>query len=119
MKLRFYKEIYENEHTEKWFVDLPTWEGPKEALEMVCGADTMLNRMDLGAGEVTLKISAIDFEGADELNMVREATEIGDGAFYLLGEYLGEEINLGMWLCGVTTYVFGYYPEVIFLKVIE
>jgi len=34
-KLKFYKEA-----DERWYVELPEWEGSKADLEMVAGADT-------------------------------------------------------------------------------
>ena len=36
-KFKFYKE-----EDNRWFVDLPEWEGDKEDLEMVMGADILL-----------------------------------------------------------------------------
>ena len=36
-KFKFYKE------DNKWFVDLPEWEGEKDDLEMVMGADLLLD----------------------------------------------------------------------------
>ena len=38
MILNFYKE-----ETNRWYVDLPCWSGLKEDLEMVEGADLMLD----------------------------------------------------------------------------
>lgn len=111
-KLKFYKET-----DERWYVDLPEWEGSKANLEMVAGADTMLNYMAEGSDQINLFMSEEDFEGADKLEFIRIADEIGDGAHYLMKSYVGIEFNLDVWLCGVTTFVFnGRYPSIIYIS---
>lgn len=108
---KFYKE--EN----NWFVDLPEWEGSKSDLLMVGGADTMLDIISNNGTEVLTAISETEFEGAAVLEYVRPAEEIGEGSFYILKEYEGKELNLSVFLCDVTVFVFGKFPEKIFLKV--
>lgn len=111
-KLKFYKEA-----DERWYVNLPEWEGSKAELEMVAGADTMLNYMAEGNDQVSLFMSEEYFEGADKLKFIRLATEIGDGAHYKMKSYVGIEFNLDVWLCGVTTFVFnGRYPTCIYIS---
>lgn len=107
-KLKFYKES-----DNRWYVDLPEWTGSKEELEMVCGADTMLEYMSQGKSFVWLLLSEQDFENSDKLEFLRNADE--NGAFYKIDNYRGVEINLEMWLCDVTKFVFGYFPENIFI----
>lgn len=107
---RFYKE--EN----NWFVDLPKWEGSKESLQMVAGADSMLDLFSNDSEEVTLTISTEKFEGSEVLRMISLADDIGEGAYYNMEAYMGHELNLEMWLCGVTQWVFGYYPDVIYVS---
>jgi len=114
MKLRFYQDP-----DTRWYVDLPAWPGAKADLEMVAGADTMLEYMSEGTGEVHLYLSTDPFEGADELKLRELAFELGNGAFYLLKSYKGIEINLDMWLCDVTKWVFGDFPKSIFISKVE
>ncbi len=110
-KFKFYKES-----DEKWFVDLPEWTGEKAALQMVIGADTMLDHMAKGENEVNAYISEERFVGADVLEFVRETTEVGEGAFYILKKYRGAELNLEVWLCGVCHFVFKSYPKNIYIS---
>lgn len=51
-KLKFYKEA-----DERWYVELPEWKGSKADLEMVAGADTMLNYMSEGEDHINLYLS--------------------------------------------------------------
>lgn len=108
---KFYKE------EKNWYVDLPEWEGSKSDLLMVGGADTMLDIISNNGTEVLTAISETHFEGASKLEYVRPADEIGEGSFYLLKEYEGKELNLSVFLCDVTLFVFGKFPETIYLSV--
>ena len=113
-KLRFYKE-----KTGRWYVDLPDWKGLKEELEMVAGADSMLEHMAEGNSDVMLLISETPFDNSDVLSFNNLATEIESGAFYRMEKYKGEEINLEMWLCDVTLFVFGKFPEKLYVSKVD
>jgi hypothetical protein len=110
-KLKFYKEI-----DGRWYVDLPEWTGSKAELEMVAGADKVLDYMSEGDGEVYLRLSEQEFENADKLEFLGLATDIENGAFYKLDKYQGVELNREMWLCDVTKFVFGYFPKNIWVS---
>lgn len=112
--LKFYKET-----NNRWYVYLPKWNGSKDDLEMVAGADNMLEYMSKGNRHVFLALSEQEFENADKLCFLRLATELENGAFYKLEKYRGIEINLEMWLCDVTKFVFGSFPKAIFLLVVN
>lgn len=109
MDLRFYKEM-----DNRWYVDLPEWEGPKSALEMVMGADTMLDILSEGNGEVTLYMMTEPEIGAETLVFLHETPDLGEGAYYHMESYMGLEFNLDIWLCDVTKFVFGEFPKVIY-----
>lgn len=109
-RLKFYKES-----DNQWYVDLPEWTGSKAELEMVAGADSMLEYMADGESQVWLILSEQEFENADKLEFIKLDTEIENGAFYKLDKYRGIEIGLEMWLCDVTKFVFGDFPKTIFL----
>ena len=110
-KLKFYKES--DEH---WYVELPEWKGSKADLEMVAGADTMLNYMAEGQDYIYLHLSEEAFDGADKLEFVRMATEIGNGAYYIMKSYADIEFNLEMWICDVCLFVFNKFPVYIYLS---
>lgn len=112
--LRFYK-TEEN----RWFVDLPEW--PVEyidALEMVAGADTMLDILSKNGDNVLLKISTEEREGYIARLDIKELPENDfEGAFYMCDIAGGNSQNnpFEVWLCGVTKYVFSKYPLTILI----
>lgn len=120
--MKFYKDT-----DNKWYADVPTWKGEKWELEMVCGADTMLEIAAQGEAEVHIMLSTQDFRNdmddpqailpgvkIDTLTKIKDTPDIG-GALYLMKEYKGIEYNLEVWLCHVTEFVFGELPETIYL----
>jgi hypothetical protein len=111
------------EDTGKWYVVLPEWTGERWELEMVCGADTMLDVMAQGEDAVYLTLSLTSFNCSEDdepyvdpsmLTKVKDTPDIG-GALYLLPSYGGIEYNMEVWLCHVTEWLFGIMPEVIYL----
>lgn len=110
-RLKFYKES-----DNRWYVDLPDWKGSKADLEMVMGADTMLEYMSEGDDKVWVTLSEGEFENSDKLEFIRPAIEIQNGAFYKLEKYRGIELNLELWLCDVTIFVLGHFPETIYIS---
>ena len=111
-EFRFYQE-----KSGRWYVDLPEWTGDKADLEMVMGADSFLTIMSEGNDEVRLILSDEKIEGADSLVLkgtgLFEGIEVGSGAWYILPKYMGIDYDYSMWLCDVTLFVFGYFPETI------
>lgn len=111
---RFYKENSGN-----WYIDLPEYLGNKSDLQMVCGADVMLDMLSKGGNEITLQISTskqefnihfiLDFKTLELESKCSQVT--GGGAYYMWDD---EKI----WLCDVTKFVFGYFPKFIYFKVI-
>jgi hypothetical protein len=105
------------EETGRWYIDLPEWTGQKADLEMVAGADTMLDYVGGGAKEVSLILAKEPFEGSAPLKLIHDySKESGGGGIYLLENYEGKMLNQEMWLCEVTEYVFGKLPEWIYFK---
>jgi hypothetical protein len=112
---RFYKEL-----DGRWYVELPGWEGSKADLEMVQGADTMLDLISGTANECYLRLSDHQFDGAELLRLehTREPN-LGGGGDYLLQNYEGETTLLRLWLCEVTNFVFKGLPERIYFKKVQ
>ena len=106
---------FNREKEGRWYVDLPEWEGEKADLEMVSGADSMLEMMSENNEFVDFVISTEKFEGCDRLKFIREANEVNNGAIYSMDYYKGTYINLNMWLCDVTKFVFGDFPESLYV----
>lgn len=113
------KIIFEKEEDGRWYIFLPLWQGDHADLEMVAGADAMLEMLSDGEKCVTLEVSSTEFLNADKLTLVREALELENGAIYNVESLNGKQINMEIWLCDVTKFVLGYFPAVIYLKKIE
>lgn len=106
MSLTFTKE------NDRWFAEVPEWTGDREELEMVCGADTMLDIISQGRSQITLNISETPFEDTQFTLTINR--EDGGGAWY---NVLNENIIPEIWLCHVTKFVFdGRLPEKLFVK---
>jgi len=108
---RFYKTA-----EEKWYVDLPEWTKSTEELEMVDGADTMLDKISGYTTECYLQMSNEPLEGADKIKLVKDKTEdIKGGGDYIMETYKGEPMDHKLWLCAVTIDVFGDLPKIIYV----
>jgi hypothetical protein len=102
-----------------WYIDLPEFleqGGSKGDLQMVSGADTML---DIIAGEkdkVTLQIDTNRFPGSDELLLTELCDPLLGGGYYHLKTFENLEVNRNLWLCDVTRFVFGDIPPRIYVR---
>ena len=107
------------EENGEWFIDLPEYlanGGQKGDLQMVGGADTMLDVIANGASNVTITLHDQPFDKADALTLLEVCDPVICGGIYLIDSFEGKEVNQHMWLCAVTEFVFGYLPEKIFVK---
>lgn len=115
--LRFYKET-----SGEWYADIPEWieaGGEKEALQMVMGADNLLDIMAEGEPEVRVQFSRKEFHGSHVMSLLMHGyTGYPDagGAVYRLHQYNGIEYDLDVWLCDVTKFVLGDMPYLIFFS---
>lgn len=90
--------------------------GSKGDLEMVDGADTMLAIMAAEQASITLMFDDKAFEGADKVILLEKCDPYIGGGNYTMPQWEGKAVNQRLWLCAVTEFVFGYIPEVIFVK---
>jgi hypothetical protein len=102
-----------------WYIDLPEFieqGGSIGDLQMVDGADKMLDMMAENGDSVILYIAKEQFDGADILTLIEKCDPYVGGGYYIMQQYEGQEINRTMWLCQVTEFVFGDIPLQIFVK---
>lgn len=104
------KEIGFVKLANKWFAILPEWEGDVEDLQMVCGADMMLDAISKGSSVVTLKVSEVPVNPIGYTLTIDGYDE--EGAGYMVE---GPDFSGSVWLCAVTKYVFGYYPRTLYV----
>jgi hypothetical protein len=103
----------------RWYIDLPAYleqGGFQDDLEMIMGADTMLELYANGEPAVDLMISETPFEGADVLQRIAAGQEGWGGADYMMTYFEGRTVDQPVWLCDVTLFVFGVFPEVIYIR---
>lgn len=108
---KFYKE------EDNWYIDLPEYikegHGTKADLQMICGADTLLDDLSCGDGCVTLIIAdeyILSDKPGDKMGKTEDMGE--GGADYITTD--GHKV----WLCPVTSWLFGgNYPEVIHFSI--
>jgi hypothetical protein len=101
-----------NKEDGNWYIDLPNWEGPKSALAMVAGADTLLDELSNNGDTVLLSlVTESDCpEGHKTLKKIIRTPP--NGCIYHLG-------YVPIWLCDVTKFVFnGIFPKKIYFKVL-
>lgn len=102
---------FKKEWNGRWYIDLPEWKGPKSDLEMVLGADTMLDILAQSEDTVNLSIDIKEFEGYQiKLDYLRN--ENGGSWYRLKSDYHDFEV----WLCYVTEFVFDHFPNQIFIS---
>lgn len=99
----------------RWHIDMP-WDGNRANLEMVEGADRMLDALSSDRPYSTLNVELEEPEDGEYFTMEMEAHD-EDGAFYNVKECLQFEGTV--WLCNVVHEFFGNHPERIYCSVIE
>lgn len=135
-----YDLTFVREEGDRWYIDLPSWPWHHANLEMVCGADRMLEILSEGRDKVRLqvKVSQTPFsenvgedmikEGWIELTQIKSslsggATYVTRGEkmkdFYRVHPVTHERSPRTVWLCPVTLFVVGQYPKYFYVKVIE
>jgi hypothetical protein len=102
---------FKKEEDNKWYIDLPEWTGDKADLEMVAGADTLLDILSNNSNTATIEVSETPIENAIKLKKLHH---IYGGAEYKIFDCPGVE---KAWLCKVTKFVYGgYMPNYLFIK---
>jgi hypothetical protein len=112
-RFKFYQE-----DDGRWYVDLPEWSGEKESLEMVQGADVLIDYLAEGKTSIELDMSDTYFNGASIMKIIFEC-KLSEGAYYLVEAYNDKELFHPLWLCDVTKFLFGRFPNKIYFNLIQ
>ena len=105
------KNLTFNKEDKKWYIYLPEWEGDKAELEMVAGADKLLDVLSADKDTVTIEVSEEPLEDAIKLKKLHH---LYGGADYKVENCPGVD---RAWLCKVTKFVYGgYMPNRLFIK---
>lgn len=109
-EFRFYKES-----SGRWYVDLPEWKAAKWHLEMVAGADDVLDSLkSKHRNDVKIFVSLEPIDDALELTKIQNDPH-GDGADYVYNNPKTKRTE-SVWLCGVTEWYYGFMPEKIYFR---
>jgi hypothetical protein len=97
----------------RWYAEVEDWPGDFEDLEMVFGADTLLDKLSNGNDCVKLGIFADEVPSSFTLCLNKYKEDI-DGGYYEQHYY--SDIPESVYICNVTKFVLGYFPDTIYLK---
>ena len=100
---------FEKDPDGRWYAILPEWKGDKEELEMVCGADVLIDILANEWNGVSVKFSDVYFEGSHTLTHQKGENP----GWYDNDAWHGPST---IWLCHVTEFVFGVYPDKIYFS---
>lgn len=115
-KRKEYNLQFNHEDNGGWYVDFPNWPFEHANLLMVCGADKLCEFLS-DDNKVT-KISVIPsseketHEGYTELRKI-DSTLTGGATYEVYGLPGFEQC---IWLCPVTLFVLGEYPQYMYIK---
>lgn len=98
---------------DSWYVLFPEWEGEKSELEMVSGADDMLDKLSNNSNTITLEIHEKPQIQNDAI-LTFLSKEYGGGNYSCM---INNEI-FKVWLCHVTIFIYGYLPRMLYIKVV-
>jgi hypothetical protein len=102
-----------NKENNNWYIDLPNWTGTKGELQMVGGADTLLDQLSNNRTTVNVTLSTEkEYKSPGFQTLKRIVKTPPNGCVYHLG-------FAPVWLCNVTKFVFdGIFPRQIHFKVV-
>lgn len=104
------------EESGEWFIVLPDYPGEKADLQMVAGADLMLDHL----------LSLMDNPDKGMVNLIiSDGTDVfNDHTLYFIEEpehsgaiYFAEAFGMHIWLCDVVKFIFGEFPKSIYFSV--
>lgn len=98
----------------RWYVVFPEYDGPQDDLEMVEGADKMLDALTTDNLYVTLNVS-LDDPGLDFTLELKSHDDFG--AYYNV--YNCPVFEGTVWLCNVAHEFFGEHPEEIHCSIVK
>lgn len=105
-----------------WYADIPAYieeGGEKGDLQMVAGADVLLDMLSNDEDDITIRFSTTPFEGAEQLDRQDDLGpdfECVTGAYYWVDTIGGVFYGENIWLCDVLKWVFGEHPLTIYYK---
>lgn len=97
-----------------WYIDLPNWPFSRSHLEMVEGADKLCEELSIhNKTDVKIIISDKEENVDHDIKLIKIKSDFLNGADY---KVYGSILTDKCWICSVTLFVFGEYPNYIYIK---
>ncbi len=97
-----------------WYINLKFWPGPKSALQMVQGADRLLDKLSKQSHYVKLEVYETPQSDAIKATLILPNKLSNGGNYKIEGP---KDYPKKMWLCNVTRYVYlGRMPKELYIK---
>lgn len=104
--------------TNRWFIDLDVPISEIGNLEMVMGADVLLDKISEqvfnGSGDVTLCVSKVPNADGDRIALTKSGVDF-EGATYAVSADNIKDAPSTIWLCNVCKDVLGSHPQNIYI----
>ena len=116
---RFYKKICPIEGMYTWWIDIPKFPFDDQWLQMVAGADILLDEISNGKNEVILEISSSPISWDYKLTRVKRLGLLKGALYESFPEIKSPSFDNKniLWLCPATLWVFWRYPKGIWFKI--
>ena len=109
-----YNISFTKEKNGRWYVDFPGWPLSHDNLEMVAGAEDLLDYVSMGHHHISIRVKASDKNiSTSGIKLTKDYSRLTRGSFYNV-ENGGRTKRL--WLCPVTLCVLGHYPKYIYIE---
>ena len=109
------KQLSFSKEAGRWYINLKFWPGPKSALQMVQGADCLLDKLSNYTNYVKLKVYETPQDDALKVSLITPNTLTNGGNYKIDGPITYPK---EMWLCNVTRYVYmGRMPKELYISV--
>lgn len=108
------KITFEKWEDGRWFIVFPEYEGDQEDLEMVDGADKLLDFLTVDGLYVNLKVDIEEQPGWSILQLIAHDELGGTYQVNTVGNFEGD-----IWLCNVVHDVLGEHPDTIYFKCLD
>jgi len=112
--------IFKKEDDNRWFISLDDYQGDKNDLEMVSGADSLCDV--LSHNKSTLEVSLTDTLTPYTIVILHRWLPFEQEEFEMVGSWYRADFeterpeSFDLWICPVTLLVLGHYPNVIYIQ---
>mgnify|MGYP006292030699 CR=1 FL=1 len=111
---------------DRWYIDLPEWPGAKANLELVAGADDLFEVLAQGKSRISVSFSdkldhMIEKVGSRSAQIVLHHKGFGNYDVQVTAPAFFNQSDFPekVWLCSVTEFIFGAYPDLLFIRTNE